>query len=124
MDQLWARSKSTYLISHGEPVREFRFQPTQIQYTKQQVFERADALRLKLEQYHPGEYSISVAVRDRHIGGWRSGKFNITSNEDIYIWSPEQYDKEFNNGGSGIELPELEAEQMVVYVKRDKAKSI
>ena len=122
MQDLWNKSKDTNLLSNGEKVKEFRFRPNQNNspYDKQQVYARADALRLKLEQFYPGEYSMSVAVRDRHVGGWRSGKFNTTGSTDIYIWSPELYDKEFNDGGSGIELPELKAEEMVIYVKRER----
>ena len=121
MDAIMGKARTTNFISHGEYVMEFRFRGNEnnYPYTKQQVYARADALRLNFEQFYPGEYSMSVAVQDRHVGGWirRSGKFNMTGSSEIYIWSPEQYDKEFNNEGSGITLPELKAEEMAVYVK-------
>jgi hypothetical protein len=120
MESLWAKSKETNAISNGERVRSFRFKP-KVSYTKEEVFHRADALRLKLEKHHPGQYSISVAVRDRHVAGWRSGKFSLTKDNDIYIYSPEEYDKEFNN--VTIDLPDLVAEDMIIYVKKEKGKA-
>jgi hypothetical protein len=119
MDQLWAKSKETNAISHGERIRGFRFKPKSGSYSKTEVYHRADALRIQLEKHHPGKYSISVAVRDRHVAGWRSGKFSMTSNPEIYIYSPEEYDKEYSNIPGLIELPDLVAEEMVVYVKRE-----
>jgi hypothetical protein len=40
----------------------------------------------------------------------------------MYIFSPEEYDKEFNNISGTIALPELVAEDVRVYVKRIKKK--
>lgn len=120
MQALWDKSRETNALSKGERIRSFRFKPSDGSYTKEQVFHRADALRIELQKHHPGKYSISVAVRDRHVAGWRSGKFSLTSDPDIYIYSPEEYDKEFSNIPGTIELPELVAEDMIVYVKRER----
>ena len=120
MDDLWAKGFKTKLVSHGENVREFKFKPPNGSYTLGEVHTRADLVRRKLEQYHPGEYALMVTVRDRHVAGWRSGKFRPTSDENMYIFSPEEYDKEFNNISGTIALPELVAEDVRVYVKRIK----
>ena len=122
MNHLWNKSRATNLIAHGEQVREFRFKPPAGSYSQAQVFQRADALRLQLEEHHAGQYAISVAVRDKHVAGWRSGRFAPTSDPNIYVWSPELYDNEFNQTPGQIVLPDLVAEQMAVYVRRVKAK--
>ena len=123
MDELWSKSFETAGLSHGERLRGWRVKPQKGSFTKQQVYRRADALRLKLEKHHPGEYAMSVAVRDRHVAGWRSGKYTLTSDPDIYIWSPEEYDKKFSNIPNQIDLPDLVAEDMVIYIKRAQPKA-
>ena len=120
MDELWNKGCKTKLISHGENVRQFIFKPPNGSYSLPEVYHRADFVRRKLEQYHPGEYVLMVTVRDKHVAGWRSGKFRSTSDPNIYIYSPEEYDKEFNNIPGQIDLPELVAEDVRVYVKRIK----
>jgi hypothetical protein len=124
MDNLWAQSHDTNLMSHGEPIKEFKFVPGNGgTYSKEQVYHRADALRLKLEEHHKGQYEMTVAVRDKTMGGWRSGKLQLTSVEEIFIWSPENYDKEFNIDsayGDPDTIPELQAEAVVIYVRRRK----
>lgn len=123
MDHLWNKSRATNLIAHGDQVREFRFKPPAGSYSQAQVFQRADALRLQLEEHHAGQYAISVAVRDKHVAGWRSGRFAPTSDPNIYVWSPELYDNEFNKTPGQIVLPDLVAEQMAVYVRRVKPRA-
>jgi hypothetical protein len=118
MENLWNQAHEENIISHGENVKRFRFVPSGGVYNMQEVYQRADALRLKIEKYHPKKYAISVAVRDKTIGGWRSGKFSATDDDEIYIWSPEEYDKEFNNVPANQPLPELQAEMIDVFVKR------
>jgi len=118
MNELWNKSFKTNLLSHGENVHEFKFKPPNGSYSLAEVFQRADFVRQKLEQYHPGEYALMVTVRDKHVAGWRSGKFRPTSDPNMYIFSPEEYDKEFNNIPGKITLPELVAEDVRVYVKR------
>jgi hypothetical protein len=70
-----------------------------------------------LEKDQPGKYAMSVSVRDKNIAGWRSGKFAPTSDDNVYVWSPEEYDREFGDM-KGIDLPELVAERVIVYVRR------
>ena len=123
MDDLWAKSFERAGVSHGEQRRGWRVKPKKGFFTREEVFHRADALRLKLQKHYPGQYSMSVAVRDRHVAGWRSGKYSITTDQDIYIWTPEEYDREFSAKPGQIALPPLMAEDMVIYIKREKAKS-
>jgi hypothetical protein len=119
MNQLWANSKQLNVVYNGENIRSFRFKPSQGSYNLAQVYQRADALRKRVEEDYPGEYSMSVAVRDRHVGGWRSGKYRLTADPDIYIFTPEEYDKEFNHISGQIKLPDLVAEDLVIYLKRE-----
>lgn len=122
MDKLWKKARSIEnVVSYGEKVKRFRYLPGNKKvFSKAEAYQRADWLRKEIEQYHPGKYAISVAVRDKHVGGWRSGKFTKTSDKDIYIWSPEEYDKEFNNVSAYPDgkFPDLEAEMIDVFVRR------
>jgi hypothetical protein len=121
MEALWNKAKTTNLISHNEQVKYWEYKPAgQGTWNKVHVLDAADRLRKMLEESHPGEYSMSVAVRDKNLGGWRSGKFNPTSDPLIYVWSPEEYDKEFGDPKQNVDMPDLVAEGMVVYVKRIK----
>ena len=60
MDAIMGKATTTNLVSHGEKVTEFRFRANENNnpYTKQQVYGRADVLRLKLRwENHLGVYS-------------------------------------------------------------------
>jgi len=123
MADILNKAKDTRLTYKGEKIKQVTFKPAVGSYNKQQAYQRADALRINLQKHHPGKYAISVAVRDKSISGWRSGKFESTAVPEIYIWSPELYDKEFNNVsayGDPDQIPELIAESMVVYIKKIK----
>lgn len=120
MEALWNKAKTTNLISHNERVKYWEYKPTGGTWNRVQVLDAADRLRKMLEESHPGAYSMSVAVQDRNLGGWRSGKFSPTSDPLIYVWSPEEYDKEFGDPKQNIDLPDLVAEGMMIYVKRIK----
>jgi hypothetical protein len=49
-------------------VHEFKFNPPHESYSLAEVFQRADFVRQKLEQYHPGEYALMVTVRGQARG--------------------------------------------------------
>lgn len=119
MTDVLSHAKEVNVVSEGERVKVFRFKPPNGYYSRAEVYTRANTIRAKLEEEHPGEYAILVAVRDRTVGGWRSGKFTATHDKNIYFFTPELYDKEFNGSAAGkIELPELMAEDMRLYVRR------
>jgi len=93
MNELWNKSFKTNLLSHGENVHEFKFKPPNGSYSLAEVFQRADFVRQKLEQYHPGEYALMVTVRDKHVAGWRSGKFKPTSDPKCTFLAPRNTTK-------------------------------
>ena len=82
--------------SHGGFHREYRLKmPEGKQFlTHAEVVERVQTIRRFFNHHRPGKHELSVAVRDRTIGQWRAGKFTSTSSEEIYVWSPDDYDKE------------------------------
>lgn len=119
MNNLWSKAKSHDNWQYnGESIKRFRFKPKPgISYNVTNVYKRANAIRKRLEQHHPGQYEISVAVRDVNVGGWRSGKFSSTSNSAIYIWTPDEYSKEYTGTPSG-NLPDLKVDMMDIFVRK------
>ena len=123
MDDLWNKATDTSYIKFGERIKKIAFKAPNGYYTKEQVYRRANHLRQKLQQSHPNTYEISVAVYDENISTWRSGKQTGTDDPNIYIYTPEEYDKEHNPNMSKYpdgQIPDLKASKFDVFIMRYK----
>lgn len=103
----------TNVTADGEIVYEWRLKKPKGLYSLAEVYDRAEALRQKLLQ-EKSRFKMAVAVRDKKIAGWRGGKPR-TLDQPIYIYSQEEYDKEFNDGVGAIDLGTPIYEGIVLY---------
>ena len=79
--------------------------------TSDQVRTRANQLRKLVQAQHPGMYDMQVTVRDRNDGQFKSAGFHNTSKKDFRVWSPEDYESEYetktNHKGLGLQADQV-----------------
>ena len=117
-NQFWAQGKDTSVPdAHGGYYREFKLKMQGKEFlTHEEVVDRAQKIRSFVLHNSGGKVDrLQVAVKDRKIGQWRSGKFTNPSDPEIYVWSPDDYDS--GEDDAGAEGNELEAVDVRIYLR-------
>lgn len=121
MDAFWDKTKETSVKHKGEYIRALGLdKKNKAYFTYNEVYERAQKIRELLHMQYNNAYEMTVAVLDKTKGGWRGGKFLNIANENIYIWSPDDYDKNADLDQSPPESDELMALDVRIYFKKVK----
>ena len=106
--------RATNMRYGATPVRQINLVLTKgKKYSLDEIKKIARDVREDIQKRYPNKYDIAISPRDVHHG-WRGGKFSNTRHGGVYVWSPDEYSKEFENQDIS---QSLQADDFAIYVR-------
>ena len=116
--KVWNKATDTKVTVKGEAMKEWKVKMPagKTSFNYNDIMHASQQIRLLVDKHRPGQYDMSVAVKHAQNGQWRGGKFLSTSEPNIYIWSPDDYD-DLEDDEEDIPL-DFQALDARIYIRR------